>query len=839
MKGAVSQSTVGEREESMPLIYYIQTSAIGLIITLIIAFHMLRRGERRTSSHRIFGAMVASNISLLVLEMLLNIFTSTDSSWARVLLPIIVLLFYIMNPVPEALWVVYLDTIIRKKQQGGSRLLLVLVLIPLLSNFLLSLVSVYNGALFYIDATNTYHRGPFFGLMVLSCYSYLLYNIGLILFRRKSIPRNEFWVAFFVALFPLVAGALQSMFYGISLLWTALSFSLLIAYMNLQNEQVYKELQALDKMKDEFLTNTSHELRTPLNGIINITGSMLETGNENLTPVQTQNLQVVVSSARRLYSMINDILTVSSLKSGQIRLSLQAADLHSIAGATLYVLNRLKGEKDIVFTNNIPEGLPPVAADVERLYQILYNLLGNALKFTREGSVEAGAVAREGYAEIWVQDTGCGIPDDKQEDIFKAFYMIDSAETRGTSGSGLGLAITKQLVELHGGTIRVVSKEEGGSRFSFTLPFSRSDGQHMNVERKVEAPGLEADIPVPNYMTTNKEQGETQHAILMADDDPASLAALYTILSNEGYHVKAVSNGEAVLEELARKNGYDLVILDVMMPRISGYEVIEKIRLRFQPIDLPVLFLTAKARPEDLQFGFESGANDYLSKPFEAQELKSRVKTLIQLKSSLKARMDSELLFLQAQIKPHFLYNSLSVIAALIAKEPEHAEELLYDLSDYLRGSFHFNNDNGFTSLSNELVTVRAYVSIEKERFKDRLHVEFDVEDEQDILIPMLSIQPLVENAIRHGVSRKPGGGKVRLSIKRSGNGLVITVEDNGVGIPAKKLSNLLTGKDGNEGVGLGNIQRRMLLHYGYGLELHSVEGQGTTVVMKISNNGE
>lgn len=828
----------------MPLIYYIQTSAIGLIITLIIAFHMVRHDVRRTPSRKIFGALIISNILLLSLEMLLNIFTGAGSQLARAVLPVIVLLFYFMNPVPEALWVVYLDTIIRKNGQGRNKLL-ILVSIPLLFNLLLSLLSLYNGFLFHIDAQNVYYRGPYFGILVLNCYSYLFYNIVLILLKRKSIPRDEFWVSFFAALLPVIAGALQSLFYGISLIWVSLSFSLLIVYMNLQNEQVYRELQELDKMKDEFLTNTSHELRTPLNGIINITDSILENGNENLNNVQTQNLQVVASSARRLYSLINDILEVSSLKNGKISLNRKAADLHSIAGTTLYVLNCLKGEKDIEFVNSIPEDMPPVEADVERLYQVFYNLLGNALKFTQRGKIEAGAVPFEDYAEIWVEDSGCGIPIDKQADIFNAFYMADSAETRGTSGSGLGLSITKKLVELHGGSIGVVSREGHGSRFTFTLPFSRRpDTWRTNAEKtvqplplKVEVP-IKIEVPIPNYITMDREKKEGQHAILIADDDPASLTALFNILRHEDYYVKAVSNGETVLEEIARNRGYDLIILDVMMPKISGYEVLEKIRLRFQPVDLPVLFLTAKARPEDLQAGFKAGANDYLSKPFEAQELRSRVKTLIQLRSLLNARLETELSFLQAQIKPHFLYNSLSVIAALSTEEPRRAEELLYDLSDYLRGSFNFENYNGVTPLSNELVTVRAYVSIEKERFKDRLKVEFDIDEEIDILVPMLVIQPLVENAIRHGVSKKPGGGTVKIRVKRNASSTVITVKDDGIGIESRKLKKILDGENKNSGVGLNNIQRRMLLYYGHGMEISSTEGRGTTVVITIFNHG-
>jgi sensor histidine kinase YesM len=298
--------------------------------------------------------------------------------------------------------------------------------------------------------------------------------------------------------------------------------------------------------------------------------------------------------------------------------------------------------------------------------------------------------------------------------------------------------------------------------------------------------------------------------------------------------VKAVANGAAALEALEQHSDYDLVILDIMMPRISGLEVLESIRRRFEPVDLPVLLLTAKARPEDLLAGFEAGANDYLSKPFDALELKARVRTLAQLKRSISLRLQAELSFLQAQIKPHFLYNSLTVIGALSTKEPQRAEQLLYDLSDYLRGSFHFNHYNGVTFLSDELATVYAYVSLEQARFRDTLRVEFDIDESIELPIPMLAVQPLVENAIRHGISKKNGGGTVRLSVKRGSGQTLITVADDGVGIADSKRPELLAGKADGQGVGLHNIQRRMIAHYGHGLDIASKAGVGTTVTLRI-----
>lgn len=198
----------------------------------------------------------------------------------------------------------------------------------------------------------------------------------------------------------------------------------------------------------------------------------------------------------------------------------------------------------------------------------------------------------------------------------------------------------------------------------------------------------------------------------------------------------------------------------------------------------------------------------------------------------------TEMSFLKAQIKPHFIYNSLSVIAALTEDDPRRAKGLLYDLTDYLRGSFHFDNYNGMAPLADELETVKAYISIEKARFGNRLQVEYNIDEAVSAFIPLLTIQPIVENAVRHGIFKKPGGGKVSLSILEDGDFFIIRVKDEGVGIPQAKLDEILLEQDSVKGVGLKNINRRLNLFYGRGLEIESREGLGTSVTIKIPKEG-
>jgi sensor histidine kinase YesM len=203
-----------------------------------------------------------------------------------------------------------------------------------------------------------------------------------------------------------------------------------------------------------------------------------------------------------------------------------------------------------------------------------------------------------------------------------------------------------------------------------------------------------------------------------------------------------------------------------------------------------------------------------------------------QLQSEAK---DAEIAFLRSQIKPHFLYNALNSIAELCIKEPSKAEELTLDLSQYLRGSFDFKQLDSFTTIENELELVKAYINIEKARFGARLHVEYDVDANLDVRIPPLILQPLVENAIRHGLMSNLRGGTVKISVKKEADAIVsFAIEDNGCGLTEKKREEILKPDVNKKGVGLWNISRRIKLLYGKSLHIESAEGIGTKVCFDI-----
>ena len=395
------------------------------------------------------------------------------------------------------------------------------------------------------------------------------------------------------------------------------------------------QLQQLDKMKDEFLANTSHELRTPLNGIIGIVESLLDGVGGPLSEVTKKNLQLVEQSGRRLSHLVDDVLDTSTLQKGTLVLQTQPVSLYKLVDGVLLVCQSLVGDKTLKLENRITQDLPLVEGDEKRLLQVFYNLVGNAIKFTHAGVVTVSAERHATFdkvIEVRIEDTGIGIPADKLEIIFNAFEQVDASTARVFGGTGLGLHVTRQLVELHGGTIIATATLERGSCFSFTLPISNS---------QVEADMLSSHQAIAKINAMNATEmikvgvaspATAEVSILVVDDELINRQVITNHLSTPNHHLLLAEDGMQALTMLNNLDvPPDLVLLDVMMPMMSGYEVCTTLRKDYTANQLPIVMLTAKNQLSDLLQGFASGANDYLTKPFSKQELLARVKAHIEV----------------------------------------------------------------------------------------------------------------------------------------------------------------------------------------------------------------
>ena len=458
-------------------------------------------------------------------------------------------------------------------------------------------------------------------------------------------------------------------------------------------ERKNAELKRLDQLKDEFLANTSHELLTPLNGMIGISESLLVGATGPLSPKTRANLVMVVSSGERLTRLVQDILDFSKLRSQAPSLHLKPTGLQVVVEVIVALSQPLLAGKAITLCNRVPKDLPAVYVDEERLQQILHNLVDNAIKFTATGEILISAVVGadndapgdpSGSSEmvfVTVSDTGSGIAPGARDRIFEPFAQGDGSSRRSYGGAGLGLAIVKQLVELHCGQIWVNS-HAGGTRFTFTLPLAtdtasappcrpelpalpiavapvspslvlngeglrsalgwldlHQDGDAVakadllpDVPLSLSKDSLRQDSPSPG----DTGDGADGFKILVVDDDPVNRQVLVNHLLLHDYVPIQAESGADVLALVDHGLEPDLVLLDVMLPRMTGYELCRCLRQSFSATELPILMLTAKTQVSDLVEGLAAGANDYLSKPVSQAELLARIKTHLELsKTSL------------------------------------------------------------------------------------------------------------------------------------------------------------------------------------------------------------
>jgi signal transduction histidine kinase len=259
-------------------------------------------------------------------------------------------------------------------------------------------------------------------------------------------------------------------------------------------------------------------------------------------------------------------------------------------------------------------------------------------------------------------------------------------------------------------------------------------------------------------------------------------------------------------------------------------EQIANLRRVFTPIELPCLVIYNKACGKLTEDIFRSGANDIIHIPFGIDELIPRVENILRLAKLRRKHFDNELSVLHSQIKPHFIFNSISVIAAHCEKDAATAQKLLYDFSDYLRESFEFNSTDGFRSIRQEIELLESFVSLEKARYGDKLQINYDIQADRSVKIPVFCLQPIVENAIKHGLMSTSSGGQINVRIIQTHNNLHFSIEDNGKGISEEVLNNLFATDVQIKGIALRNIHNRLLQLYGIGLSIESRVNQGTMV---------
>ncbi len=368
-----------------------------------------------------------------------------------------------------------------------------------------------------------------------------------------------------------------------------------------QLEEMNKELMRANKLKDEFLANVSHEFRTPLNSIIGFANLLAKNKEGNLTKKQLNYIEKILKNAKHLLNLINDLLDLSKIEAGRIEINIRSVDIVKLVKETAESIKPQAEAKSLYLKIDIPQSPIITETDPDRVRQILLNLLSNAVKFTERGGITVRVELEGRWIKIHVIDTGIGIPEDMLDKIFDKF--VQGSYKRG--GTGLGLAISKKLAELLGGKITVKSKVGEGSTFTLWLPLRRTE---KIVEEDVE------DKSKFIAERVNRVRGKT---ILIVDDDPDAVELLKTYVQEVGCNVLVAKNGEECIK-IAKEKKPDLILLDIIMPGIDGWETLKRLKSDPETANIPVVIVSIVA---EKRRGIYLGAVDCLTKPVSKEDL--------------------------------------------------------------------------------------------------------------------------------------------------------------------------------------------------------------------------
>jgi len=394
---------------------------------------------------------------------------------------------------------------------------------------------------------------------------------------------------------------------------------------NEELEQANLKIRGADRLKSEFLASMSHELRTPMNAIIGFTRLVQRKSADILPPKQKENLERVEMSANQLLGLINDILDLSKIEAGKMSVSITPFDLASLVDACFATAEPVVKKEGVRLVKEVPQDLPELLTDQDKLKQIIINLLSNALKFTEEGEVKLSAEVEDSNLKIAVSDTGIGIPSHALKYIFDEFRQVDGSTTRKHGGTGLGLSITRKLTRLLGGTVDVSSVEGEGSTFTVTLPL------RGRKEVPEEAGGLDQEA-------LSSAQLKGKKILLAIDDDPNVLILLRENLGEEGYYVIGALNGEEGVRK-AREIRPFAITLDILMPHKDGWGVLRDLKADPATRDIPIIVLSIV---DDRELGFSLGASDYLVKPIEKDTILAALQRTIRAPANRVLVVDDE-----------------------------------------------------------------------------------------------------------------------------------------------------------------------------------------------------
>ena len=645
---------------------------------------------------------------------------------------------------------------------------------------------------------------------------------------------------------------------------------------NVRLEAALAKQKELDRLKSEFFDNVSHELRTPLTLILLTLDSLLQRGHEEFALPVRQHLETMNRSASRLLRLINNLLDLTKLEAGKTKLRYEPLEIQAFLSSLLVPFEVLADKKGVALELE-GSALTPVHVDVARIESVFQNLISNALKFTSEGRVTVRLYEDDTWVHVEVIDSGVGIAAQDIQVIFDRFAQADSTGTRRFGGTGIGLALVKETLELHKGGIEVSSALGKGSNFHVRLKKGpspvREDAPEPPTEpvvlrplgRSLDAAALlESETPVVAVTALEAlpaippgEAGPDAKRVLLVEDEPEIRGFLRDVLKPY-YRLLEASNGEEGLS-LAQKERPDLVVSDVMMPVMSGLQMLAALRASPETVDLPIIMLTARQEVDAKVEGLTMGANDYIAKPFSPREMLARIDAQLRLRDAAVRAAENERLAATGLLTSGFAHEVRNPLNGLMnallplresltstAPDPgmslamlDLIEECGQRIRQLAEGLLAFVR-TGTKAMAVDLgASLDASVQALSWRLPPDMKVERDYQCAEPVWSDPGSLNQVWVNLLDNAVRAVGPTGQVKVRTAKEGSDAVVSIIDNGPGIKPEHMDRLFqpffSTREAGEGTGLGlALCQRIVLQQGGRIRIFSEYGKGTRVEVRL-----